>query len=96
MACQELQKKKLMCHRTSSHVIRFVNCKSSTSSKSFSMLQIDDCKVGTGILSLKCFVLPPGNTKTTTSFDVTFITICRFERKVVESVFHMNVLPVPP
>jgi len=60
------------------------------------MLQIELSRVGTGILNLKCVVPPPGRNKEAIPLDATFKTNFLLDRVVDESVFHMNVFPVPP
>jgi hypothetical protein len=60
------------------------------------MVQIDDSRIGIGILNLECAVLPPGSSSEAIPLDAAVRTIFLFDLKAADSVFHMKVFPVPP
>jgi hypothetical protein len=60
------------------------------------MVQIDDSRMGIGILNLECAVLPPGSNNEAIPLEAAVRTIFHFDLNAAKRVFHMNVLPVPP
>jgi len=80
----------------SSQIISFSFFNNSDALDHCEMLHIECSSVGTGILNLECAVLPPGNSREAIPLEATVSTILPSERTAAESVFHMNVLPVPP
>jgi len=89
-------KQNLWAIGASSQIISSAFFNNSNASDPCEMLQIECSSVGTNILNLECDVLPPSNSREAIPLEATVSTILPSEHTTIDSVFHMNVLPVAP
>ncbi|KAK9664764.1 hypothetical protein RND81_14G066400 [Saponaria officinalis] len=90
-------KQNLLVNGASSQIISLVLIKTLVNSESGVIpLQKESSLTFRGMPNLECAVLPPGNNNDTIPLEATGSTILPLERIPAHSVFHKNVLPVPP